>query len=96
MIIYRCDRCKRDIDPGMYIFDGEEYLSLETKPYDYRGWSKNYILCKDCLKKFKDFINGCEVVMPLVLVVSLLKCLMRSAQSLALLLIGLRRTLFPI
>ena len=53
MIIYRCDRCKRDIDPGMYIFDGEEYLSLETKPYDYRGWSKNYILCKDCLKNLK-------------------------------------------
>ena len=48
------------------IFDGEEYLGLETKPYNYRGfgYSKNYILCKDCLKKFKDFMNGCEVVAP--------------------------------
>ena len=64
MIIYRCDRCKRDIDPGMYIFDGEEYLGLETKPYNYCGfgYSKHYILCKDCLKKFKDFMNGLEVV----------------------------------
>ena len=36
MIVYRCDRCKRDIDPGMCIFDGEEYLGLETKPYNHR------------------------------------------------------------
>lgn len=66
MIVYRCDRCKRDIDPGMCIFDGEEYLGLETKPYNYRGfgYSKNYILCKDCLKKFKDFMNGMEVAAP--------------------------------
>ena len=48
----------------MYIFDGEEYLGLGIKPYKYRefGYSKNYILCKDCLKKFKDFMNGLEVV----------------------------------
>lgn len=47
-------------------FDGEECLTLDTKPYNYRGFnsSKHYMLCKDCVKKIEDFMNGLEVVAP--------------------------------
>ena len=51
----------------MYLpFDGEECLTLDTKPYNYRGFnsSKHYMLCKDCVKKIEDFMNGLEVVAP--------------------------------
>lgn len=66
MIVYRCDRCKRDIDLGVSAFDGEECLALDTKPYNRPGFSssKHYMLCKDCMKKFEDFMNGLEVVAP--------------------------------
>lgn len=66
MIVYRCDRCKKDIDLGVSTFDGEECLVLDTKPYNYRGVNsfKYYILCKDCMKKFEDFMDGLEVVAP--------------------------------
>ena len=66
MIVYRCDRCKRDIDPGSNVFDGEECLSLEVESHSCRGFNKakHYLLCKDCLKKFKDFMNGLEVAAP--------------------------------
>ena len=66
MIVYRCDRCKRDIDLGVSAFDGEECLALDTKPYNCRGFSssKHYMLCKDCMKEFEDFMNGLEVVAP--------------------------------
>lgn len=66
MIVYRCDRCKKDIDLGISAFDGEECLTLDTKPYNYRGFnsSKHYMLCKDCVKNFEDFMNGLEVVAP--------------------------------
>ena len=67
MIIYRCDRCKKDIDPGMYIFDGEEYLNLSTELYNCPGVinrTKNYLLCVKCKKSFEDFMDGLEVVAP--------------------------------
>ena len=66
MIVYRCDRCKRDIDLGVSAFDGEECLALDIKPYNCRGFnsSKHYMLCKDCMKKFEDFMSGLEVVAP--------------------------------
>ena len=66
MIIYRCDRCKRDIDLGVSAFDGEEYLALDTEPYNCRGFnsSKRYMLCKDCMKEFEDFMNSMEVAAP--------------------------------
>ena len=58
MIVYRCDRCKRDIDLGVSAFDGEECLALDTKPYNCHGFSSS----KDCMKEFEDFMNGLEVV----------------------------------
>ena len=65
MIVYRCDRCKRDIDLGVSAFDGEEYLALDTKPYNYHEFnsSKHYMFCKDCMKEFEDFMNSMEVAM---------------------------------
>ena len=49
MIVYRCDRCKRDIDPGSNVFDGEECLSLEVESHSCRGFNKakHYLLCKE-------------------------------------------------
>ena len=66
MIVYRCDRCKKDIDLGVSACDGEECLTLDTKPYNYHGFnpSKHYMLCKNCSKEFEDFMNGLEVVAP--------------------------------
>ena len=66
MIVYRCDRCKRDIDLGVSAFDGEECLAFYTEPYNCREFnsSKHYMLCKDCMKKFEDFMDGLEVVAP--------------------------------
>ncbi len=66
MIVYRCDRCKKDIDLGVSAFDGEECLALDIKPYNYPSFnpSRHYMLCKNCSKEFKDFMNGLEVVMP--------------------------------
>ena len=66
MIVYRCDRCKRDIDLGVCAFDGEECLSLEVEPHIRRGFnsSKHYLLCEKCRKNFEDFMNGLEVVAP--------------------------------
>ena len=66
MIVYRCDRCKRDIDPGMCVFDGEECLSLEVESHNCRGFNqaKHYLLCEKCKKRFEDFMNCMEVVAP--------------------------------
>ena len=47
MIIYRCDRCKKDIDFGSNAFDGEECLNLSTELYNCPGVinrTKNYLL----------------------------------------------------
>ena len=62
MIIYRCDRCKRDIDFGVSAFDGEECLSLDIKPHNRYGFNttKNYLLCEKCKKSFENFMNGLE------------------------------------
>lgn len=62
MIVYRCDRCKRDIDFGVSVFDGEEYLSLDIEPHNCRGFNsyKHYLLCEKCKKSFENFINGLE------------------------------------
>ena len=65
MIVYRCDRCKKDIDFGTSAFDGEECLNLSTEPYNYHGVinrTKSYLLCKKCKQSFEDFMNGLEVV----------------------------------
>ena len=67
MIIYRCDRCKKDIDFGSSTFDGEEYLNLSTELYNCPGVinkTKSYLLCVKCKKSFEDFMNGLEVVAP--------------------------------
>ena len=66
MIVYRCDRCKRDIDPGMCVFDGEECLSLEVESHNCRGFNqaKHYLLCEKCKQSFEDFMNCMEVVAP--------------------------------
>ena len=67
MIIYRCDRCKRDIDFGSNAFDGEECLNLSTELYNCLGVinrTKSYLLCDKCKKSFEDFMDGCEVVAP--------------------------------
>lgn len=57
---------RRILTLGVSSFDGEECLTLDTKPYNCRGFnsSKHYMLCKDCLKNFEDFMNGMEVVAP--------------------------------
>ena len=67
MIIYRCDRCKKDIDFGSSVFDGEECLNLSTELCNCPGVinkTKSYLLCVKCKKSFEDFMNGCEVVAP--------------------------------
>ena len=67
MIIYRCDRCKKDIDFGSSAFDGEEYLNLNTELYNCPGVinrTKSYLLCNKCKKSFEVFMDGCEVVAP--------------------------------
>lgn len=62
MIVYRCDRCKRDIDLGVRAFDGEECLALDTKPYNCRGSSqaKHYLLCETCASIFENFMKDYE------------------------------------
>ena len=62
MIVYRCDRCKRDIDLGVSAFDGEECLSLDIEPRNCRGFNspKHYLLCEKCKKSFENFMNGLE------------------------------------
>ena len=67
MIIYRCDRCKKDIDFSSNVFDGEECLNLNTELYNCPGVinrTKSYLLYDKCKKSFEDFMNGCEVVAP--------------------------------
>ena len=67
MIIYRCDRCKRDIDFASNAFDGEECLNLSTELYNCPGVinkTKSYLLCVKCKKSFEDFMDGLEVVAP--------------------------------
>lgn len=67
MIVYRCDRCKKDIDFGSNVFDGEEYLSLNTELYNCPGVinrTKSYLLCEKCKQSFEDFMDGLEVVAP--------------------------------
>lgn len=62
MIVYRCDRCKKDIDLGVSAFDGEECLALDTKPYNHpRGnSSKHYLLCETCASIFENFMKDYE------------------------------------
>ena len=62
MIVYRCDRCKRDINLGVSAFDGEEYLSFDIEPHNRRGFNslKHYLLCEKCKKSFENFMNGLE------------------------------------
>lgn len=62
MIVYRCDRCKKDIDLGVRAFDGEECLALDTKPYNYRGFNqaKHYLLCETCASIFENFMKDYE------------------------------------
>ena len=67
MIIYRCDRCKKDIDFGSNVFNGEEYLNLSVELCNCPGVidrTKNYLLCVKCKKSFEDFMNGLEAVAP--------------------------------
>ena len=67
MIIYRCDRCKRDIDFDSSAFSGEECLNLSTELYNCSGVinrTKSYLLCDKCKKSFEDFMDGLEVVAP--------------------------------
>lgn len=65
MIVYRCDRCKKDIDFGSSIFGGKGCLRLNIDPYNCRGFdTTKYLLCEKCKKSFEDFMNGLEVVAP--------------------------------
>ena len=67
MIIYRWDTCKKDIDFGSSVFDGEECLNLNTELYNCPGVinrTKSYLLCDKCKKSFEDFMEGYEVVAP--------------------------------
>lgn len=61
MIVYRCDRCGRDM-----VLDGERWLSLDIEPRNNRCFSgiKHYLLCEECSKRFENFMNGLEVVAP--------------------------------
>lgn len=61
MIVYRCDRCKKDID-FRSTFSGEECLKLKAEPYNRYGFNttKNYLLCEKCKKSFENFMNGLE------------------------------------
>ena len=62
MIVYRCDRCKKDIDLGVSAFDGEECLSLEVEPHNYCGvnQAKHYLLCETCASIFENFMKDYE------------------------------------
>lgn len=64
MIVYRCDRCKRDIDLGVRAFDGEECLALDIKPYNHPrvNSSKHYLLCETCASIFENFMKDYEEV----------------------------------
>ena len=64
MIVYRCDRCKRDIDTGVCAFDGEECLSLEVESHNCRGFNKakHYLLCETCASIFENFMKDYEGV----------------------------------
>ena len=64
MIVYRCDRCKKDIALGLTTFDGEECLSLEVESHSCRGINKakHYLLCKTCASIFENFMKDYEGV----------------------------------
>lgn len=65
MIVYKCDRCKKEIDFGLAAFTGKGCLRLEVDPYNCYGFkTTKYLLCEKCKKSFEDFMNGCEVVAP--------------------------------
>lgn len=64
MIVYRCDRCKKDIAFGLTTFDGEECLSLEVESHNCRSFNqaKHYLLCETCASIFENFMNDYEGV----------------------------------
>ena len=64
MIVYRCDRCKRDIDRGVCAFDGEECLGLDVESHNCRGFNqaKHYLLCETCASIFENFMKDYEGV----------------------------------
>ena len=67
MIVYKCNRCKKDIDFGSNALDGEECLNLSTELYNCPGVinrTKSYLLCDKCKKSFEDFMDSLEVVAP--------------------------------
>lgn len=58
MIVYRCDRCKKDID-FENPFSKEVCLKLEAKPYSCYGFNitKHYLLCEKCRESFENFMD---------------------------------------
>lgn len=62
MIVYRCDRCGKDIDIGLTAFDGEEYSSLDIRFHKCRGfnYTKHYLLCETCTSIFENFMKDHE------------------------------------
>ena len=64
MIVYRCDRCKKDIALGLTTFDGEECLSLEVESHNCRGFNqtKHCLLCETCASIFENFMKDYEGV----------------------------------
>lgn len=64
MIVYRCDRCKKDIDLSMITYDGEEYLSMDIETHNHRGFNspKHYLLCETCTSIFENFMKDYEGV----------------------------------
>ena len=64
MIVYRCDRCKKDIASGLNTFDREECLSLEVESHNCRGFNKakHYLLCETCASIFENFMKDYEGV----------------------------------
>lgn len=66
MVVYKCDRCGKDIDIGLTASDGEKYSSSDIRFHKNLGFSytKHYLLCETCTNIFEDFMDGCEVVAP--------------------------------
>lgn len=63
--VYKCDRCKREIDFSLPAFTGKGCLRLEVDPYNRRCYkTTEYLLCEKCKQSFEDFMNGLEVVAP--------------------------------
>lgn len=60
--VYKCDRCKKEIDFSLPAFTGKEYLRLEVDHNCCGFKTTEYLLCEKCKQSFEDFMDGLEVV----------------------------------